>query len=290
MNFNLNEIIDGLLRSVSQHVNLPVDTTYAPLLAAAIVIVGGLLLMVRGARWGPAYAALTFLVVGAAAGWTGWRQFAGADSSAGIAAAVGGIVAAGIGVVFFRFWQALLLSACLVMAGLTVYGVRDLQPALHSWTNPGLQAEDGGMLPSTILPAAGSVVDETGRSAQSVGTRLSELWAHLSASVPSFATTFWGIVLATGVLGLLIGFFLPRLSRSLWAASVGTFMLVLGIGAAASQAAPGLLAVAKDYGGIAWAIVGALWLTSVLYNFRTLPAKKAAKADAGGDQLAAAAA
>jgi hypothetical protein len=256
---SLDQIIQGALTTLQSHVQLPFDAAWVPTVSAAVVAAGGLLMMMRGARWAPALAAVAFLGVG---GFGGWNLAGQISTPPPLTAAVAGVLAAFIGVGFFRLWQAGLLAAVLMVAGISAYFARDLRPQVQAWVDAAPASE------TIELPAAGTVVGETAATWQS---RAGDLWNHLSASVPGFQTTFYGILAGTGLIGLIFGIAFPRVSRSLWASSIGVALGLLGTGGLLQQHAPAALDWARTNGSIAWAGVGVIWLTSVLYNYRTLP-------------------
>jgi len=87
--------------------------------------------------------------------------------------------------------------------------------------------------------------------------------------VPSFVTTFWTLTVSAGLAGLVFGLLLPRASRALWAASLGTAVCGIGVTALLKQYAPGALDWLLADAVRAWAIVGVVWLLSLAYNLAT---------------------
>jgi hypothetical protein len=168
-----------------------------------------------------------------------------------------GVLGFVLGLMLFRFWQAILLAACFVIAGLSVYYVQDLHREIANWNSA---STDGGFV---TLPPAGTVVGEERPGAIA---ELGSLWSHLNQHNPSFAKTFWTLVSSTGLAGLIFGLLLPRASRALWAASVGTVLAGIGATALLKQFAPDVLSwlLADNLRG--WAIVGTVWLGSLILN------------------------
>ena len=273
------EILTAALEMVGDQLKLPEQYSWAPLATFAGAVVIGLILMLRGARWAPALAAITFLAIGGLGG----KALAGAIGTPlwptiGVTAVLGGIM----GVVMFRFWQAVVLAACCVIVAFGVYYVRDLTPEVQNWLSA--TAEPGVV----SLEAPGTVVGDTQTNAW---TKLGGLWDHLKLNVPGFTKTAWMLLLSTGLAGLVFGLLLPRFSRALWVASLGT--LIFGIGATAllQQYSPGTFdwLIANNFR--AWGIVGAIWLVSVGLNFMACKrgggAKKSSGADAAAEPAAA---
>ena len=248
------QLLVALFETVTEQVKLPEGYEWAPLGALGALTLFGLVLLLRGAKWAPGLAALTFFGLG---GWAGAFLAKAIGIPIWPAVAVVGLLGGVLAVVTFRFWQALLLSACCMIAGLSVYFVQSLHPEVANW-RAGLN--DAG-LPQ--LPPAGTVVADAGPT---VAATLGSLWAHLAQTVPNFTATFWTLVLATGLVGLIVGLWLPRVSRALWAASLGTVSFGIGCTFLVKHFAPGVYDWLLAGNARAWGIVGVVWLASFLLN------------------------
>lgn len=257
------EIIVALFRTLTDHLRLPEGYAWAPMAITAAVAVFGLLLMIRGARWAPAMGALAFLAVGGGIG-SFLAQAIGTPlwPTVGVTGVVGFI----LGLTLFRFWQALLLATCFVVAGLSIYYVRSLTPEVENWLSATPQT---GMI---TLPQAGSVV---GDARISGWADVQSLYTHLDQNVPDFAQTFWMLTLVTGVAGLIFGLLLPNASRSLWAATMGTLFFGIGLTAGLNHFAPEALEWLKSNHQAAWGLVGLIWIFSMAVNLITCRKKKA---------------
>jgi hypothetical protein len=251
------ELLFALFATVTEHIKLPAGYEWAPLAGLCVATAFGLLMLVRGARWAPGLAAFTFLGIGGAAGSFLAQAIGTPFWVTVVVVAVVGFV---LGLALFRLWQAVLLSACFIIAGFSVYYVRVLTPEVQNWVSA--SSEPGFV---TLQPA-GTVVGDNRPSAL---TELNSLWRHLDASIPDFSTTSLVLVLSTGLAGLIFGLVLPRVSRALWAASLG--MLIFGIGATAllKQFAPGVLEWLLADNLRAWSVVGAVWALSLVLNLLT---------------------
>lgn len=255
----------ALFETVTEHLKLPEGYEWAPLAGLGFVTGLGLLLLVRGARWAPGLAACTFLALGGCGGWF-------------LAHAIGtpfwptigvvGVLAFVLGLVMFRFWQAILLASCFIIAGLSVYYVRVLTPEVQNWVSGG--AEQG----LVTLQPAGVVVGETGPSAL---TELKSLCRHLDQNVTNFTPTALALVLSTGLAGLIFGLLAPRASRALWAASLGTVAFGVGITASLARFAPNVLDWLLANHAWAWGMVGLVWLLSLVYNLASVRRRKSEK-------------
>jgi len=259
------ELIVALYETLTQHLKLPEGYEWAPLAGIGLVTVFGLMLLLRGAKWAPGLAAVTFIGIGGCAG-SFLSQAVGTPfwPTVGVVGVLGFV----LGLVMFRFWQAVLLATCFMIAGLSVYFVRALTPEVQNWISATPQA---GLI---TLRDAGTVV---GDNQSTAWTEFQSLWSHLDQNVSSFSPTAWTLVLSTGLAGLIFGLLLPGVSRALWAASLGTLFFGIGITAALSRFAPSALDWLKANHEWAWGIVGIVWLLSLALNLVTGRHKKPEK-------------
>jgi uncharacterized membrane protein (Fun14 family) len=251
------ELLFALLKAMTEHLKLPEGYGWAPLVGIGLVTGFGLLLLLRGAKWAPGLAALTFLAVG---GFAGWFLARAVGTPFWPTIGVAGVLGFVLGFVLFRFWQAILLASCFVIAELSVYYVRSLYIEVDRWNSLTPAATE------ITLPTAGTVVGENRPTARQ---GLASLWTHLSQNVDGFQTTFWSLVLSTGLAGLIFGLLLPRVSRALWAASLGTMFFGIGTTGVLMRFAPGLLDWLRGHHTWAWGLVGLIWLLSLAYNLAT---------------------
>ena len=124
------------------------------------------------------------------------------------------------------------------------------------------------------LPVAGTVVGENSQTAMA---EVRSLLDHLNKTVPSFQATATTLVLVTGLAGLVFGLLLPRASRALWAASIGTVLFGVGLTGLLKQFAPDALDWLLADKMRAWGIVGAIWVISLAVNLVTCRSRKSAK-------------
>jgi hypothetical protein len=260
------ELLLALFETLTEHLKLPEGYEWAPLAGTCLIAGFGLVLLVRGAAWAPGLAALTFLGIG---GWVGSFLASAIGSPFWPTTGVIGMLGFVLGLVMFRFWQAILLAACFVVAGLSVYFVRALHVEVANW-------HSASAIPGVVtLPPAGTVVGDGQPTSMA---ELSSLWSHLNDKVPNFATTFWALVSSTALAGLVFGLLLPRAARALWAASLGTALGGIGCTALLTQFAPGALAWLTADNARAWGIVGLVWVLSLAWNLATCRRRKSANA------------
>lgn len=248
------ELLSILARTLTEHVRLPAGYEWTPVAGLAALSLLGLLMLIRGARWAPAMAGVTFM----AAGGLGGSWLAG---PLGLpiwpVAAACGAAALLVGVLGFRLWQALLLAACCAGIGVSVYYARVLTPHVQSWLAGNLDEDQW-----IQLQPAGTVVAER----TSAATELSNLWMHLAEVVPAFQISFWGVAVITALAGLLFGLLLPRASRALWAATIGTVFAGAGATGFLQRYSPETLTWLTQNTAWAWGILLTVWLVSVVYN------------------------
>lgn len=253
------QALSAIVSAATQHLSLPENLAWTPTATTAALLIGGVLLMIRGARWAPGIGGLAFLGLGGLGGshlaaWLGTPLW----PTIGVA----GVVALVVSLVLFRIWQAVLLGVCCAVAGLGTYYVMQLTPEVSNWVADGT---------SVTLPAAAASQPS---DLTAVVERVGSLWSHLNTQVPNFSINFWAILGATSLAGLAFGLFLPRASRSLWAATIGTGVFGLGATAILTTQAPAALDWLKGDNIRAWGIVGAVWLASLAYNLiNTRPPK-----------------
>lgn len=255
---SMDNWILSLWESLRHQIALPDQWQWAPVAGLGVLAVAGLMMMLRGARWAPGFAGVAFLAIGGLGG-----QFLG--NAIGIpiwpAIVVGGLAGLFVGVWAFRLWQAVMLAACCIVAATSVYYVRTLEPEVRNWVAPSVQVAAAEF----ALPDAGTVVGEERPTAVQ---ELTGLWNHLTANVDGFEGTIWTLALITGLAGLLFGLFLPNLSRSLWAATLGVVTTGVGVTGLLQQYSPDAYAWLLADAQRAWAIVIAAWIVSVLLNWR----------------------
>jgi hypothetical protein len=259
------EVIVALFQAMTEHVNVPEGYEWVPLAGLGTVTALGLVLLLRGAKWAPGLAAVTFLGIGGCVG-----SFLSQAIGTPLWPTVGvvGVLGFVLGLVMFRFWQAVLLATCFMAVGLSVYYVRVLTPEVQNWISAGPE--------STVISLRdpGTVVGERQSGALAEFT---SLWAHLDHNIPNFSATAWTLILSTGLAGLIFGLLLPGISRALWAASLGTILFGIGLTAALSRFAPAALDWLKSNHGWAWGIVGVVWLLSLALNLATGRRRKPGK-------------
>lgn len=276
----MTSLLQMVMDTLNQH--LPESAEWAPAAGMAALAVFGLVLLVRGAKLSRA---LTTIAMGGAAAVGGVAIAKAVDLSLAPSAGIAGVIGLIVGWAFFRFWLAMLLGVAFSAGGLSFYYVKDLDRPVHEFMSKGLATADVGSSAELLitLPEKGAAA-----SNNNAGAELVALWNYLSANVHNFQLNFSAIALAAGLAGVLLGWLLPRTARAIWAASLGTVSLMLGLCGLLDAYAPKLLAQLQTLGSWTWGIVAAVWLFSLIYNVvNTRPKRAAVDPDAEGAPAAA---
>lgn len=252
------QLLSAFLATWQDHVKLPEQWAWAAVGVPALLALGGLMMMIRGARWAPGILGTAFLIGGLAVG----RAFSQSLTNLPPIATVGlsGLLALVIGVWMFRLWQAVMLGTVTASAGLLVYYARELTPAVSQWLGDGQNI--------TLRPA-GSVVGAE-QPARSMLTEAQSLWTHLATNVSGFEFNFWTVVAVAGVAGLAFGWLLPRTSRALWAATLGTIGCGIGTTGVMQKLAPEAMNWMLAHNTAAWATVLGAWAVSFAINYASV--------------------
>lgn len=258
-----SETLAALWQFAGEHMKLPAGFEWAPLTASCGCALFGLLLLVRGARWAPGLAGLLFGGI-CGAGAAAIAQNNGYATSALPAGLVAGVVGLGLCLLMFRVLQAAIMAGVLALVGVSVYYARGLHTEVANWVARGVEGE------TLTLRPAGEVVGANGWHTAG------ELWNHLVSNVPQFQLTLGSIVGLTLAAGFVFGFLLPRLSRAIWASTLGVVICGVGATGLMQKLAPDALAWLSSNTETAWSIVGAAWLISLGINLiSTRKTKKA---------------
>lgn len=265
----MKELLQTLFDTVTQHI--PRDAVWIPLVSLAALGVFGLLLMTKGARLTPALSALAFGAIGGVGG-----SFAAHALTlpAWPTMVASGIIAFGLGLLFFRLWLAVLISICAVSAALSVYTARVVAPHLVNYPSWGLRTDHGeDILLGVTLPQAGQRV----AASPSPQADLARVWQYLTETVPQLRTGIWAIALSSGLGGFVFGLLLPRTSRVLFAATAGTFCFFVALVALLEAAWPAALAELRAIGPWTWVIIAAVWTLSLVFNAMDLRPRSSAR-------------
>ncbi|MBK8913442.1 MAG: hypothetical protein IPM64_02375 [Phycisphaerales bacterium] len=241
----MNDLIAGMQQVV------PADAQSLYLMTAGAVGVGGVLMLLYGARWMRGLTAVGGAGAGASLGLTA-AAILGVPPW--ITSAFGGIVGLVFGIAGHRLVVGLLIGAILASIGSATYAQQSLAPhlaAVHSdWSAGSLT--NGRPVGWDTLPAA---------------------FNALTARVPNVGMILAVIAGLSLIAGYLLSQFLPRLSASVCAATAGTAAVgasaVILLGAFSPQTVDQLVAL----GAWGWAIFAVIWLAGFFRNLR--PARKA---------------
>jgi len=250
----MQELVRMAIDTLNQH--LTGGYAWTPQLAFGAVILGGLVLLWRGAWLATALCAAVFAGLGGTAGAAVSTHL---DVALLPSLALGGIIGLFAGILLAQLWVALLLAGCFAAAGLGVYSARMLPPHLDSYFR-------GDDMSHISLPAPGQYVADTGQ------VTTSELWAHLQSNVPNLQGSLIAIAATTALAGLVCGLLLPGLARAIVASTAGTAAIVAGTLGLLHMS--GREAWVTGQGSWPWIVVGVIWAGGLLRNLfrrRVLP-------------------
>ena len=271
----METVLQDILSAITQHI--PSDVAWLPALAAAGVASLGFVLLAKGAKLAPLMTAFVFLGAGGVGGSyvANWFDIPVWPTMLG-----GGLVAFIAGLALFKVWLAGMVSACFIVASLSFYGVKVLQPHLVGYESRGFDATSG----LVTLPQASEVVESASLTATQ---ELAGLWNYLSASVPKFQPSFYAIVISAGVAGLIFGLLVSALSRALWASTAGIGLFGAGLYLLLQQFAPSALSWLQSLGPWSWGAVAGLWGVSLVFNLLDCRKKRPEKTEDEEDLEAA---
>ena len=251
---NLPQLV---INAITQH--FPVNQLWLPYTAMGVTTLLGLILLFKGARLAPKLLALTLFGAGAIGGSFVAKHWALPFWPVVGSGAVIGMV---LGFALFRPLLAGSIAACAIIGSLGAFGVNKLHGPLNAY--------------GTLKNPLDVTIQAANPTPTTPWMELEKLWGYLSShpDVPNFQQSFWAIVISTGLAGLLFGLLLPRASRALWAATAGVLLLGVGLYQAAERFSPQLLDPLMKNAQAAWIIVGAVWLVSLLINWRDLREKR----------------
>jgi hypothetical protein len=255
----MNELLNMAYDAAMQHI--PHSELWKPQAGLALVGAFGLILLLRGARLFPAVTALAFMAGGGIAGGFLAKSLGTALSPTVV---VTGVIGFGLGYFLFKLWLAALVGLSLAAVGLMLYGEKVVRPYVENFSSRNLDAGQGLM---------GINIPETPLATQAPSSWAAQSWDHLSTVVPNFQASFWAIVGSIGLAGLVLGLLLPKVSRALVAATLGTLLSCLALLLILKSKWPAALSELQRLGEWGWTIVALLWAVSLLYNFTSLRRK-----------------
>lgn len=242
-----------LFEAASHHLNM--EANWLPLVGLCVAAAVGLVFLLRGARLAPVLAAAAFGLVGAGIGRV-LTDFTGLTPWVTIS--LSSVVGLILGVALFKVWLAILVGLCFMTASLGMYGDQVLTKPLNTYFAEGLDRE----AQLVTLPAGDAAADAP--AAITPQAELTSLWQHFSNNVPHFQVSVFAIAISTGLAGLIFGLLLPKLARSVWAASLGAGLTLVAVYA--------LLQIYWPAGAVwmdRWWLVATIgtWLFSLVVNF-----------------------
>ena len=270
----MEELAQMIYSTVTQHI--PQSEAWIPYVGTGLLGLVGLVIMLKGAKLAPAISTCLFIGLGAAGGAAVTHLLHTLFWPSVIVGTAAGLV---LGLLFFRVWLAVLVATCFIGGSLSLYSAKVLAPYVGGYTSQNLAA--GGSVLDVTVPQAGdaaTVASSTWQEAQ-------RFWGYLAEKVPSFQSSFWAIVLSTGLAGLVFGLLLPRPARALCAATFGTLCFFVGLTMVLKMAWPGAVAELSGFGAWLWVVVAGVWALSLVYNFLDVRRRRPARAPSGDEPV-----
>lgn len=241
----MHDFIDMGLGMARQYVSN--DYAYAPHGISLLVAIGALFILWRGARMIALMTTLVFIGVGLVAGHNAAIQF---NLPLWPITVLGGAVGLALGAMLVKLWLAMLLAACFAAISFGVYTVKVIGPQYSNFmSQPKLQS-------GFHVPSASDSAPTTDAPQQ--------FWNYLIEHVPQVQLSIGAVLLSGALAGLVIGLALPKTSKAIAAATLGSLTLASGLYAVAfffHQAAQ-----VKTWGWYPAAGLGVVWLISLLLN------------------------
>lgn len=241
----MDSLVDNLLNFFRHYV--PTQYAYAPHGVCALMSLGALFVLWRGARMIALMTTLVFIGGGLVAGHNAAIQFA---LPLWPITALGGAIGLALGALLVKLWLAVLLAVCFATISFSVYATKVIGPQYSNFMQrPMMQTE-------FRVPPADGVAPTTDGPQQ--------FWNYLVEQVPQVQISIAAVLLSGALAGLVIGLALPKTSRAIAAATTGTLTLAAGLYGLAyffRQAE-----IVKTWGWYPLAGLGVVWLISLLLN------------------------
>jgi hypothetical protein len=236
--------------TLSQHI--PPNTIWLPLAIAGAVALVGLLFAIKGAKLAPW---LAIVVVGGLGGLAASSLAPLAGTPLWPSVAIGAVAGGALGFLLFRLLLAVLVGACFAVFALGIYSAQMLHDPLEAYKAQGLDLQQQ----LVSIPAPDAAIVQSSAAAYYGG-----LLTYLGQNVPNFHLSVIAIVLSTVIAGLVFGLLLPKLARAVWAASLGTLLLLVAAHAVVHVQWPEQAAWLSHWGPL---IATAVWFTSIIVNY-----------------------
>ena len=250
----LTQFVDQVQRLWQTHVPPEYQVPVLPVAIGMLVL--GIGLSVLGAKLARLGITLGFAAVGALAA---MPLAPSINQPVAAVALIGSLVSGGLGYALFRLWVGLAAATLLTAIAVGVYGGQVVVP--HFMAYDSTQNFDG----SFSLPAAAE--EQTPANQQTLSdleTWASDFWVYVQSRETDVNKRVCGIGLAAGMLGLLVGMLLPRLTVIVASSVVGTFLVMSGLAGLAARFHLDLPQAAGQHGR-AIALAGIVfWCASLL--------------------------
>lgn len=254
------EQLQPILDQVRLFAEQQIDPKYLSHTGAMLggMLVLGVGLSVLGAKLARFSLTSTFVVAGGLAG----LYFSRLTGVMPAPCVLGGAALVGtIGFLSFRLWVGILAAVVVGVLVLGGFGVSRVGPHLAQFDLESVwsASEEGGEFSIPLTPEAQQAYRD-----RTPGQRLAALWDHINERDASLSRHGKAVALAAVLAGMLIGLAAARFTLIVASSLVGTFLVVAGLGGAATTYSPSWYQAGFDNPGLLGAAMGAFLVASLI--------------------------
>lgn len=253
----------------------PLEPTPTLVFGSLAVVMAGLFLAFRSAKFERMVVCVFALLLGA---WIGWRISLLVGTPGPISMAVVGVLLTALAYRTYKFWLAggsVVVLFCLAM--MFQLGRGDLTRYIPAGTPQEQRIKDG------IIQRLNTEEEQQRQLHPEAADQLAKIREKLTAEMQALGPMGWLVPIAGAILGGLLAYWALRLFVVVWLGLVGAMMTVLGASSFLTAQWPSLRTTILDEPRIALGVVVGLWVLGLIFQAKEarLPARKEKAAPAG---------